>query len=830
MHYTVGEISKLLGTAVAANTEAVISYLSVDSRKIVFPIQTLFFALRTANNNGHKYIPNAYAQGVRAFVVDNNFIVNNLYKDAHYIRVSNVLLALQQLAAHHRNQFSYPVIGITGSNGKTIVKEWLFQLLSPTENVVRSPRSYNSQIGVPLSLWQMESSHSIAIIEAGISMPKEMLALQRMIMPSIGILTNIGDAHSELFENEVQKIEEKLLLFSKAKQVIIPLDSVEKYNCPFSRIAALLPNSALFTWSKCNTSANVFVKSITIYNTESVIEIVFKQQSFSYNIPFADEASINNSITCCTALLAIGNSFSLVIEKMPLLTAIDMRLQLQKATNNCFIINDSYSNDYASLLIGLDYLQQQASGNHTTLILSDIVASKEPPAVLYGQIATVIKAKKVNVFIGIGANIMAQKHLFETVLTSCFFYQHTQHFINTYQRSNSKDSYILLKGARVFEFEKIAQWFSLKTHQTLLEINLNALVHNLNVYKNLVKPGVLIMAMVKAFGYGSGGAEVAKILQYHQIDYLAVAYADEGVELRKAGIHSKILVLNIDEAAFENLIQYQLEPEIFSFDILNAFLAFLQRNGLLHFPIHIKIDTGMHRLGFLPKEIESLANQLTNNPNLFVQSAFTHLAASDDNNEDAFTNFQHNEFVTSCNKLKKQLGYQFLMHVSNTAAIAAKPYLQHQMVRLGIGLYGVNTGQNNSLPLHTVATLKTTVAQIKQVEAGKTVGYNRKGKVLVNSLIATIRIGYADGYSRALSNGVGKVFINGHSAPIIGNICMDMTMVDITNIPNVQVGSTVVELFGENIPVTEVAKNCNTIPYEILTTINQRVPRIYLQE
>ncbi len=797
----------------------VVEYLVTDSRRIVFAGRSLFFALHTKRRNGNDFVGEVYNRGVRNFVVEPGFDASS-YTDANFIYAENTLLALQQVAAHHRIQFSYPVIGITGSNGKTIVKEWLYQLLFSDYAIVRSPRSYNSQTGVPLSVWEMNNTHTLGIFEAGISEPGEMAALEKIIQPTIGVLTNIGEAHSEGFTSKTQKLFEKLTLFNHCNTVIGREQDLQ--HLPDT----LLQHPKLLTWGY-STSNQYIIRFITREKSSTTVNVLYQSQEQSFTIPFTDDASVENAITCYCVCLLLGKDAALIAERIKNLQPVDMRLQLVQGINNCAVINDSYSFDVTSLSIALDFLQQQQQHNQKTVIISDLPNTSD--AEMYSRISQMLSAKKITRVITIGQQWQQHQNLLKNTIAVTQHYNDTEAFIQQFAENHFRDEAILLKGARAFAFEKIAAILQRKVHQTLMEINLTAMAHNLKQYQQQLKPGVKLMAMVKAFGYGSGGAEVASLLQFHKVDYLAVAYADEGVELRKAGISLPIMVMNIDDAAFEALVQYDLEPELFSFNILTAFAAFVNKQGIKQYPVHIKIDTGMHRLGFEAHDMPALTALLAANRQLVIRSAFSHLAASEDPAEDAFTLQQANVFTTCCKQLEAAVGYSFIKHISNSAAIFRNHQLQFDMVRLGIGLYGVDSAVEHQLQLQTVASLKTTVAQLRTVKAGDTVGYNRRGKITRDSLVATIRIGYADGFDRRMSNGNGFVFINGVMASVIGAVAMDMTMVDVTDVPGVTEGGPV-EIFGKNLGVQQVAHWCGTIAYEILTGISQRVKRVYLEE
>ena len=861
--YSLSQIANISGGQVQGVVTNAIKYLSVDSRKIFFPAETLFFAIVTPQRDGHTFIKELYEQGVRSFVISKavnispNFVSDLFAQDnesrrrgtqlklktaslllmekvpqadevadsgqfpeAGFVTVPDTLQALQQIAAYHRSQFSIPVIGITGSNGKTIVKEWLNQLLAEDNNIVRSPKSYNSQIGVPLSIWQINTANTLGIFEAGISKPGEMEALQKIIQPTIGILTNIGAAHDEGFDDRRQKLEEKLKLFTRVETIVYCTDD------KLIRETAKNLSVQKFTWGK-DEDCDVQILSSQKRENESIIEFKIQNSKFQITIPFTDDASIENAMHCLCTCKLLGLSNEIIAGRMRHLHPVEMRLEWKKAINNSYLINDSYSNDLSSLIIALDYLQQQQQAQKQTVILSDIYQTGMAGPMLYLQIADLLAQRKVERVICIGPAISKFRQAFVSKAIETVSFLSTDDFIKHFNTFQFKDEAILLKGARIFGFEKIARLLERQDHQTVLEINLTALSNNLKKYRSLLQPATKMMVMVKAFGYGSGGAEVARVLQFNKVDYLAVAYADEGVALRQAGIHLPIMVMNAEPSTFDALDEYNLEPEIYSFNILESFLKYCNAQAIHSFPVHIKLDTGMNRLGFQVHEVVALAQLLSRQNVLQVRSVFTHLAASESAEHDGFTQQQAVQFKTACNTLQQQLSYPFIRHAANTAAISRHPALQLDMVRLGIGLYGVDRARD--IKPDVVTTLKSTIAQIRLVKAGETVGYNRSGVVTKDSMIATVRIGYADGYRRELGNGRGFMYINVKLAPVIGNVSMDMTMIDMTGIDNIQPGDEV-EIFGNNISIQEVARQCNTISYEIMTGISQRVKRVYYEE
>lgn len=801
----------------------------------MFPATTLFFALKTQRNDGALYIDELHKKGVRNFVVSASYTTQ--FADANFLVVEDPLRALQQLAAWHRSRFNIPVIGITGSNGKTMVKEWLYQLLQTDYNIVRSPKSYNSQVGVPLSVWQMSAANTLAIFEAGISQPGEMEHLANIIQPTMGVLTNIGEAHSQGFTSLTQKANEKMLLFKNAQQFIYCKDCNEQLGATIIDEEKLSNKATrVFTWGTLAKGDITIGQTIKNDGTTTIHATITKTTTpVEITIPFTDKASIDNAITCWCVLLLLGYEMPDIELKMRNLQPLDMRMQLLKGVNNCLIINDSYNNDLSSLELALDYLSQQSSGKKTTLILSDLFQTGQTTEELITNIKLKVGYRHLNRLILIGPVFSAARLLFETTkagntpAVDYEFYESTEAFTQHFNTHHFNNEVILLKGSRVFEFEQLVHLLEEKVHQTVLEVNMAAMVYNLNQYQQSLKPGTKLMAMVKAFSYGSGSAEVANLLQFHKVDYLAVAYVDEGVELRKAGIHMPIMVMNPEIVTFDLLVEHNLEPELYSPAILQSFISFLSKNAIIQYPVHIKVDTGMHRLGFDRSQFPQMIEVISSSNALVVKSVFSHLAASENPLHDAFTNHQAEEFNAACALLSEHLPYAFIRHLSNTSAIFRHPNLQYDMVRLGIGLYGVDTTFNPTIQLQTVLNLRSTIAQLRTVKAGDTVGYSLAGVLTRDSLIATIRIGYADGFSRNLGNGNGQVWIKGQLAPVVGNVCMDMIMVDVTDIPMVAEGDAV-ELFGPNIPVIEHAKWSNTIAYEVLTGISQRVKRVYYEE
>lgn len=819
-------IEKILGVKAwqVTHPDSYIEFLLTDSRRLAVAETTMFFGINGPTRRADRYAADLYQKGVRNFLFKNDIPVSLLSNlpDANIILVNEVTAALQEIVASHRNKFRYPVIGITGSNGKTVVKEWIFQLLHYQFQIVRSPRSYNSQIGVSLSVWLMNSSFNLGIFEAGISTVGEMQNLQKIINPNLGVLCFMGDAHAEGFGSYREKIREKLKLFIHSKALVFCEDDlvVLEEVARFKKEVNI--NLKLMGWSKSHP-AFVTVHRILENITQTEIYLNYDGNEIILNIPFTDAASVYNAITAFTSTLYFEVLPKTIARLVSTLQPVEMRLELLAGISNCSIINDSYSADLNSLEIALDFLMQQQQHQHRSVILSDLLQSGLAPRQLYTAISSLLTAKKLHRFIGIGPEMMKHRHLF-TGTGSHYFFDSTNSFIGALPDFNFRNETILLKGARVFEFEHISRLLQQKIHETVLEINLNAMRSNVKSYKALLHPGVKLMAMVKAFSYGSGSFEIANMLQHEGVDYLAVAYTDEGMELRKAGIRLPIIVMNPETESFENLLNYTLEPEIYSFPLLKLFNDFLETKRQTNYPIHIKLDTGMHRLGFLPDEVPELANWFNNNVHVRIVSMFSHLAASDEAKHDDFTRQQFELLIKYSNLLMQQVGYSFLRHISNSSAIHRHPQMQLDMVRLGIGMYGVDSG----IKLKNVTTLKTTISQVKWIKAGETVGYNRNALLSKDSLIAVVRIGYADGYPRVLGNGRGWMLINGKRFPVIGNVCMDMLMLDVTG-SNVQADDEVI-VFGESLPVWELASWAGTIPYEMLTNISQRVKRLYFEE
>lgn len=818
-------------TRLCFETSTQIEDLVIDSRKLNSPEHALFIAIETPRRNGHDFIAAAYEKGVRNFLVHQDMDVTK-YPGSNVLLVDNTLQALQQIVSRYRKLFDIPVVGITGSNGKTIVKEWLYQLLCDDQRVVRSPKSFNSQIGVPLSVWLLEPEHDLAIFEAGISQPGEMEKLEKIIQPTIGIFTNIGEAHSEGFLNQRQKINEKLVLFRNAQQLIYCSDYPDLNECIVQHRNQLKRSDyalELFTWSQKH-DADLRIAAIDKQAQSATITARYQGLEKSISIPFADPASIENAIHCWCLLLSLGKTDEQIAGRMQALQPVAMRLELRHGINDCTVINDTYNSDLTSLQIALDFLDQQKQHKQHTVILSDMLQMGKSDAALYEEVAELVSRRGIQRFIGVGPALQKYKALFRAnkKLRSIFF-KNTESFLQQFHLLSFDNEAVLLKGARTFQFEKLGLLLEQKVHQTVLSIDLSALTHNLNVFREQLKPGVKTMAMVKAFSYGSGSFEIANLLQFAGVDYLGVAYTDEGIALRKAGISMPIMVMSPDMISFDRMIAWKLEPEIYSLRSLHAFLEMAKTLQVQEYPVHIKLDTGMHRLGFMEDELDELIAHIGQLATVRVASVFSHLAASEDADLDDFTRAQAAQFQRMSQRLCDALGYVPLRHLCNSAAIARHPSLHYDMVRLGLGLYGIDASGALHARLQQISTLKTTIAQIKQMHAGETIGYGRQGHVLTPGRMATISIGYADGYPRSLGNGKAHVLVHGKPAKLIGAICMDMCMIDISDIPEAKEGDEVI-VFGPELLVTQLAQWADTISYEIMTGISQRVKRVYVNQ
>ena len=825
MTYTIEKITTLIGARRYGNADANIGFLLTDSRSLCFPEETLFFALKTERHDGHAYIPELYRRGVR------NFVVTGMpegyadgYPEANFLKVTDARKALKRLAERHRDEFNVPVVGITGSNGKTVVKEWLYQLLSPYKYVTRSPRSYNSQTGVPLSVWLMNEQTEVGIFEAGISQPGEMQALRDIIQPTIAVLTNIGAAHQENFASKEEKCREKTVLFHDAETIV--------YNADDELIRRTVAESAYkgepLYYSMTDKKAPVFIADVTKGDTSTTVTYVYRQgYEEKYTIPFIDDASVANSITCAVVALKLGLSAGELAGGMARLEPVAMRMEVKQGRHGCTLINDSYNSDVNSLDIALDFMNRRPDhqGRRRTLILSDIFQSGETAADLYREVGSLVKKRGVQKFIGIGPEL--SQHSRAIPVAEKFFFSSVDAFLRSEVFRSMRDEVILIKGARAFGFDRITDLMVQKVHETVLEVNLGALVENLNYYRSFMKPETKLVCMIKADAYGAGSVEIAKTLQDHRVDYLAVAVADEGATLRRNGITANIMIMNPEMTAFKTMFDYDLEPEVYSFRLLDALIKAAEKEGITDYPVHIKIDTGMHRLGFDPlHDMDALISRLKHQSAVIPRSVFSHFVGSDSDSFDDFSAHQFELFDKASKQLQAAFKHKILRHIDNSAGIEHFPNRQLDMCRLGLGLYGIDS-RNNEI-IHTVSTLKTTILQLRRVPAGDTVGYSRKGTIDHDSVIAAIPIGYADGLNRHLGNRRGYCLVNGKRAGYVGNICMDVAMIDVTGI-DCKEGDTV-EIFGEHLPVTVLSDILDTIPYEVLTCISNRVKRVYFQD
>lgn len=836
--YNLSQISKIIGAQLRAGhmasavTQPKVEILLTDSRSLTFSDQTLFFALVTSKGDGHKYIPQLYQRGVRAFVINvspSDF--RNTCPEAWFLVVDNTETALQLLAAHHRSQFSIPVVGITGSNGKTIVKEWLYQLLHDEKNIVRSPRSYNSQIGVPLSVWQLHKGIELAIFEAGISQLGEMERLEKIIKPTIGILTNIGTAHDAGFESQQQKLLEKLQLFRNCDIII--------YNADIPGISDALELAGIgarsMAWTRRHKDAQIEVVNIERGENSTIVTYIFFGIAAKFTINMTDEASIENAMNCLAFMLYLGFKPLDIEQRMLRLTPLAMRLEVVEGKHDCLIINDVYNSDLTSLEMALDFQKRRSSKSlKNTLVLSDILQAGIDDNYRSRKIAKLCQFHGISKLICIGDCFIKTTHLLHEAFASLGyslildFYEDTDEFLSSDELTRFHNELILLKGARSFQFERISSELELRRHETVLEVNLDAIVHNLNSYRSHLDLETKLVCMVKAFGYGAGSYELAKTLQDRNVDYLAVAVADEGADLRRQGIRLPIIVMNPEFSAFRAIIENQLEPEIYSFRLLKAFVAETERMGVTHYPVHIKIDSGMHRLGFQPYEIDKLISELKSQNAVTLRSVFSHFATADCPDQEEFVYEQKRRFDYCADRLRSAFPYKILRHICNSAGIEKFPQFQMEMCRLGIGLYGFEASEVK-MNLVPVATLKSTILQIKEIPSTETVGYSRKGVLARNSRIAMVPIGYADGYDRHLGNGNAEMIVCGRRCKTVGNVCMDVTFLDVTDCPEAQEGDSV-EIFGTNLPVTELSNTLGTICYEILSTVSTRVKRIYYKE
>lgn len=836
MSYTIESIAKQINAKRIGNAKVEINWLLTDSRSLSFPEETLFFALNTKRNDGANYISDLYVRGVRNFVIQGQAGGRDIktdvpvseFPESNFLVVPNPLKALQKLSELHRAQYTVPVIGITGSNGKTIVKEWLHQLLSPDRIVTRSPRSYNSQIGVPLSVWQMNDATELAIFETGISEVGEMRTLEAIVKPTIGIITSIGGAHQENFFSLQEKCLEKLQLFKNCDVIIYNGDNEMIANC----VIKSMLSAREIAWSSVDKDKPLFINKIDKKELYTEIHYRYLEMDNAYRIPFIDDASIENSVNCLAACVYLMLPPEQITERMAHLEPVAMRLEVKEGKNGCVLINDSYNSDLASLEIALDFLYRRSIDNQLkrTLILSDILETGQSASTLYRRVGQLVNRKGIDKIIGVGGDISSVavrlSSIFPSAALEKHFFPDTEALLESDVFARLRNEIILIKGARNFGFERISEQLELKVHETILETNLSALVDNLNAYRSKLNPKTKVICMVKASAYGSGSCEVAKTLQEHRVEYLAVAVADEGSDLRKAGVTASIMVMNPEPTAFKTMFECKLEPEIYNFHILETLIRAAEKEGITNFPIHIKIDTGMHRLGFAPSDIPVLIKRLKSQNTVVPRSVFSHLAGSDSEEFDRFTRSQISLLEELSSDIQHAFSHRILRHICNSAGIERFPEAQMDMVRLGIGLYGINPTDNSVI--HNVSTLKTTILQIRDVPAGDTVGYSRRGVLNRDSRIAALPIGYADGLNRRLGNGYAYCLVNGQQAPYVGNICMDVCMIDVTHIECKEGDQAII--FGDDLPVTYLSGKLDTIPYEVLTGISSRVKRVYYQD
>lgn len=822
MRYTIENVTALIGARRFGHSATRVEWLLTDSRSLVFPETTLFFALRTKVGDGHRYVADLYRRGVRNFVVGTLPAEHETaFPDANFLQVMSPLKALQRLAERHREEHDIPVIGVTGSNGKTVVKEWLYQLLSPTLHVTRSPKSYNSQVGVPLSVCLLGEHSEIGIFEAGISQPGEMAALRAIIQPTIGVMTNIGPAHQENFESVEEKCHEKLSLFQDAKVLVYCADDAVVDEC----VATSLLRGERLAWSRRNPSAALFVSAVETLERGTRITYRFHGAEATMTIPFTDDASTVNCIHCLAVLLSLNFSAEEIANRMKRLEPVAMRLEVIQGVRNCTLINDTYNSDAASLDIALDFMARrpEIQNKQKVLILSDMFQTGLPATELYAKVAELLNRRAIDHFIGVGPEISHAHSLF---LMKKSFFPSGEALADSGLLDTLHDSLVLIKGSRPFGFEKITAALSLRVHETTLHVNLDALAGNLNYYRSFMKPETKMVCMVKASAYGAGSVEVAKTLQDRGVNYLAVAVADEGAELRRAGITAGIIVMNPEMTAFKTLFDYELEPEVYNFKLLDALIKAAEKEGIQGFPVHIKLDTGMHRLGFDPRlDLPALIDRLHHQTSVIPRSVFSHFVGSDSPDFDDFSARQFALFDEASKTLQAAFPHKILRHICNSAGIERFPERHLDMVRLGLGLYGIDPIDNRSL--QNVTTLRTTILQIRECPKGDSVGYSRRTVLERDSRIAAIPIGYADGLNRHLGNRRGYCLVNGQRADYVGNICMDVCMIDVTD-TDCREGDTV-EIFGDNLPPAELARLLDTIPYEILTSVSDRVKRIYFQ-
>ncbi len=825
MRYPIKEIASILRIPqdMLNDKSAEIAHLLTDSRSLTYPAETLFFAIRTNNNDGHRYIAQLYERGVRNFVVDNiTYVPPELLDDANFLVVPNARAALQSIATYHRRRFDIPVIAITGSKGKTTVKEWLYQLLKDDFNIVRSPRSYNSQIGVPLSLWEIDENTDLAIIEAGISQPGEMVALQAMIRPTVGIITNLGEEHNEGFESMQQKICEKTQLLTACDCIIYCAD----YKLIREAVMPILAIAQEIAWSSHDADRPFAVTSVVKGEKATNVTYSFLGLENHVHFPFTKDSEIENVINCIATMTYLQIKPDMIAERVARLAPVGTRLNVMEGINNCLVIVDSYTSDFNSLAPAIDFMVRRARpGVSMTVILSDVLHEAYSRDELYGRVAELLEQKRVNRIIGIGPEMCRNSRFFDV---NSRFFESTTDFMQNISQSDFEDEMILIKGAPEFDFKKIADLLEAKQHQTVLEVNLDALVHNYKYYRSRLKPETKVVCMVKASGYGAGCSyALAKTLQDAGASYLAVAVHDEGVELRKSGITMPIMVLNPTVVNYKAMFSYRLEPEVFSINECQKIIREAEKFGITEYPVHIKLDTGMHRLGFVKEELPELINLLHKQNAIRPVSVFSHLCVADDPTQDEYTHRQFDYFDECCQILQAAFPHHIMRHILNTAGIMRFPEHQYDLVRLGIGLYG-SSPISDKTDLVPVSSLYSVIISIKEWPSGTTIGYGRRGVLQRASRIATIPVGYADGIDRHFGNGNICMMVNGTLCPTVGSICMDLCMIDVTD-AKCAVGDQI-EIFGRHIPVAQLAEVRGTISYEVLTSVSERVKRVYFRE
>jgi alanine racemase len=824
MHITLRDLALILNQRLPDNLPAdELDKLVVDSRLVFYPERTLFIALEGTRVSGTHYIDELYERGVRVFLVQKKYEGQWSFKDAYFFFVENPLSAGQEIVAAKRKDYKIPVIGITGSNGKTIIKEWLSQLLTARYSICKSPKSYNSQIGVPLSVWELNEKHELGIFEAGISKSNEMVRIEKIIRPDIGILTNLGDAHQLNFEDREAKLNEKLKLFYHAKQLIVKQDLILEFPIAFKELKQKNPSLKLIRWGLSNESEIQVKEDIE----KKLLSLSHNSKDYNLALKYTDKAYIENLIHCAATILALGESLEYYLPRFSGLSQLEMRLELIEGLYDMTLINDTYNADIESLTIALQYLFSQSSIAKKSIILSEI---EDTSPQTMERIAETLHGKQFSHLVFIGSSYQLYKNLFSNVKADrVFYYPSTEEFILKHQPKVFSGEILLAKGARTFQLEKIVQLYRKKTHTTYLKVHLNALKNNLRVFAKLLKPETKIMLMLKASGYGLGSIELAKQLEGERVDYYAVAYTDEGIELRNVGIQKPIMVLNPEADALHKLLEHHLEPEIYSLGILKKLIAELNTLNNPSISIHLKLETGMHRLGVTKVELPEVIALLKEHSYIHVKYLMSHLAASDESSLDAFTEEQISKFSSLADHIEKELGYKIKRHVLNTGGIIKHSAHQMDMVRLGIGLFGFDSTGVVQPQLQNTISLLSRIAQIKTVSSGETVGYSRKGQTTRDTKIGIINLGYADGYFRNFGNGVAQVYVKGQYAPTIGNVCMDMIMIDITDCKNIEEGDEV-ELIGAHISADKLADKANTISYEILTSISNRVQRVYWED